>query len=244
MDKNLNIFATDLDRTLIYSNRAFDNNNHFICVEHINAKEITYMTQESISLLHKLKEKVMIIPVTTRSIEQFKRVTIVSDSKYAITSNGGTILKNGKILKEWKRHISQQLKSIDFNEPLKHSPIPLTVIDDVFYYAVIENITPINEYLSRLPEDWHWTIQGKKLYIIPKIVSKENALRYLISLLNPTKTITAGDGQLDINFITLGDLQLVPEQSEAYKLLKNHSIKTIPSGIDNVPKLLNNVLNF
>lgn len=102
MDKNLNIFATDLDRTLIYSNRAFDNNNHFICVEHINAKEITYMTQESIRLLHKLKEKVMIIPVTTRSIEQFKRVTIVSDSKYAITSNGGTILKNGKILKEWK----------------------------------------------------------------------------------------------------------------------------------------------
>lgn len=244
MTNAIKIFATDLDRTLIYSNRTNENIDNLICVEHSNNKEITYMTEESLLLLNELKKKILLIPVTTRSVEQFKRISVVNDSNYAITSNGGTILKNGEILKDWETHISHKLQDLDFTEPLKNSPIDLKLIDNVFYYTIIDRTEPIKEYLNALPSEWHWTIQGRKLYIIPKIVSKEHALDYLLSTLKPTKIITAGDGQLDTDFIKLGQLQLVPKPSDAYSQLQNQNITAIPSGITNVPKLLHNVLKF
>lgn len=50
------------------------------------------------------------IPVTTRTIEQFQRITLFQNEiipEYAITSNGGNILHNGKQDVTWNKEIKK-----------------------------------------------------------------------------------------------------------------------------------------
>ncbi|MDE6056296.1 MAG: HAD family hydrolase, partial [Lachnospiraceae bacterium] len=72
------IFHTDLDNTLIYSYK------HNIgekkrCVEIYQGREISFVTQETYRLLQMLSERkgqVLIVPTTTRTIEQYQRIDL------------------------------------------------------------------------------------------------------------------------------------------------------------------------
>lgn len=240
------IFASDLDRTLIFSSK-FDKPDNAVCVEYLNDQPVSYMTQEAYDLLPKLKNH--LIPVTTRSLEQFKRVTPFQDCSLAITSNGGVILNRGEIFEPWSLRIKETLKHVDFDNILSdlqlenlfiklNLPYDPRLVDGVFYYFKITEDTKstIDNHLQTiLPEDWHFTIQGVKLYILPKAVSKENALSYLIELMKPHCVFTAGDGKLDVNFLTLGDVIYSPVDSEAQTTLTQpHTIvsDTIYGGLE------------
>ena len=64
------------------------------------------------------------IPVTTRTIEQFQRISLFQDEiipEYAITSNGGNILHNGKQDGTWNRIVKERLsfECIEGNDILK-----------------------------------------------------------------------------------------------------------------------------
>ena len=74
---------------------------------------------------------------------------------------------------------------------------------------------------------WTFTLQGKKLYIIPEYIRKDRALLYLIN--NHLKefsniVITAGDGKLDLDLIEFGDINFVPINSEVYNILGSENL--------------------
>ena len=65
---------------------------------------------------------------------------------------------------------------------------------------------------------WSFTIQGIKLYIIPTEITKESALAYLIDVIagpSLVNIITAGDGELDVEFLKLGDTIYIPQNTAA-----------------------------
>ena len=188
------LYATDLDRTVIFSNKFLDNcDEEVICVETNNGKPISYMTASSLDKLNILKEnkKLNIVPVTTRSISQFKRVEPFQDCEFAITSNGGTILHNGKPFLPWVNYIQRVLSN--YTNELKEIPMrlkgysdyfqtDLTFVDGVFFYCKLKDYKEKNDYLLMLLESeldskkWNFILQGLKLYIIPKEISKENTV--------------------------------------------------------------------
>ncbi|HJV17288.1 MAG TPA: hypothetical protein VJ546_07900, partial [Bacillales bacterium] len=66
------IFATDLDRTLIYSNRALEEfgapeKSALLPVEKKDEKWISFMTKASFDLLKEIYNRFLFIPVTTRT---------------------------------------------------------------------------------------------------------------------------------------------------------------------------------
>ena len=68
-------------------------------VEVYNGKEISFMTEKAIALLRELSEEMMFVPVTTRTVEQYNRVSLFREEirpTYAITSNGGSSAKGWK----------------------------------------------------------------------------------------------------------------------------------------------------
>lgn len=72
------VFHTDLDNTLIYSYKR-DIGRDKRCVEIYQGREISFVTQETNRLLHKLsewKEQVLIVPTTTRTTEQYARIDL------------------------------------------------------------------------------------------------------------------------------------------------------------------------
>lgn len=104
------IFATDLDKTLIYSYRHLtDETPDVEIVEFKDNKPLSYMTNKSFNTLWKLKQRtdMMIIPVTARSTDQFNRILVTGNCPYAIVASGATILKNGKPIKDWDNIVTK-----------------------------------------------------------------------------------------------------------------------------------------
>lgn len=91
------VFHTDLDNTLIYSYKH-DIGEQKRCVELYQGREISYITQETYRLLRMLsgqKEQVLIVPTTTRTVEQYQRIDLgVGSFRYALACNGGVLLVN------------------------------------------------------------------------------------------------------------------------------------------------------
>lgn len=93
---------SDLDNTLIFSHRK-EYNEEKILVEYIDGKEQSYI---SAKLAQFLKEcsNISLIPITTRSCEQYKRIFVLPDmlhEQHALTCNGGVLLIDGVVDEEW-----------------------------------------------------------------------------------------------------------------------------------------------
>lgn len=119
------IYASDLDRTLIFSER-------FISENKVSKKNLTLVDECSLNsyisnnvakmISHIVSEgTVRFIPVTTRSTEQFKRIQFRKAGipiEYAIVANGGVILHQGERLKDWEDYLNTQMPDSDSFEAI------------------------------------------------------------------------------------------------------------------------------
>lgn len=219
--KNVILFS-DLDRTIIHSSKFLKESINPEIVEfNKDKKPISYMEKEALLLLNELSNNLLFIPVTTRSLEQYKRIDLKITPLYSITSNGGIILKNNESLKSWDYFIKNNISNKNYMEIQdklksinKYLTRELILIDNVFFFSKIDdnNLLELNYKLDNILKwyDWTYTIQGNKIYIMPKFISKENAINYLLQneLSKDNFIITAGDGKLDYNFVFLPDSNL------------------------------------
>jgi HAD superfamily hydrolase (TIGR01484 family) len=238
------LFASDLDRTLIYSKRFLDKcKKKPLLIETKDDKEISFMTEASVSILKKITNRILFIPVTTRTIEQYKRISFLKNvivPKYAIVSNGGNILINGKIDSYWSKIVSIKIKSESisskkvlerFNEIKNNEWIyKQKEADNLFYYFIIDkdNI-PLDEIADfkkwLLKYGWNISIQGRKLYIVPKFVSKSSAVNYIKNKTGKNKIIASGDSLLDLSMLEHADIAFCPSHGEIYNSYKEGSLK-------------------
>ena len=96
------VFASDLDNTLLYS-RSHKREGD-ICVEHIKGRAHGFMTPLAIERLREVSQKVRLIPVTTRSVEQYRRIEWPEGTapEYAVTTNGAVLLHGGEVDAAWR----------------------------------------------------------------------------------------------------------------------------------------------
>ena len=99
------LLFTDLDGTLIRSyRRKFDDD--VICVERHRDREFSFISSKKLELLHNLikNDNVLVIPITTRSEAEYRRIKIPDESfKYALIDNGARLLVDGEIDEEWEK---------------------------------------------------------------------------------------------------------------------------------------------
>lgn len=261
------IYATDLDRTLIFSSKFIDKTSKkTVCIEKKQTedgkiKEISYMCEDSLALLNEIKQldNTFVVPVTTRSLEQYKRVEAVQDCKYAIVANGGIILNNGVIDVHWQSRIESKMfeQDVDLTEALsilmEHNDLcKLTprIIDNVMAYAHLKcSDEEAYELLIEVKKRLHgtcfnFTLQGKKLYIIPNFITKRSALEFVCNSLSKDKKhklVTSGDGKLDYDFLVLGNKIIIPDGSEVLRTgdLSRIKYETVTEGLNGTSELLN-----
>ena len=239
------LYASDLDGTLIFSNRHFENvpqDTQIILVEKKDQEEISYMTQKSIEILKVISESVIFVPTTTRTVEQYKRISVFQNMiipKYVVASNGGKILINGEIDMEWEDCISDRLK--------QHCSSPMEVFERFYSFAketCVETYRFADELFwvfiikrDNLPHDetnsfiswankngWQVSIQGRKLYIIPEFIDKWNALEYLNKKNSCEVVFSAGDSLLDYTMLKNSIYSFVPLKGELKTYLDNESL--------------------
>jgi hydroxymethylpyrimidine pyrophosphatase-like HAD family hydrolase len=229
------IFATDLDRTLIYSNRALEEfgapeKSALLPVEKKDEKWISYMTKASFDLLKEIHNRFLFIPVTTRTTEQFRRIYIFQKDipvTYAITSNGGHILYKGEELEEWTDILSAKLQNETASIKEMQSYLQresfcfdgvLKQAEELFFYFIL-NLHPSGSMIRKIAEEvadlgWRISLQGRKLYFIPKVINKGDALEYICEREGITQMAGAGDSNLDWDFLKNCQFRYVPVHGE------------------------------
>ncbi|PLS15957.1 haloacid dehalogenase [Bacillus sp. M6-12] len=231
------IFASDLDQTLIYSRRAFrlkegEAEPEITLVETYEEREISFMSNKAIELLKEVSSKMMFLPVTTRTMEQFRRIAIFQNDivpSLAVTSNGGNILVNGKADEDWKRQIEKKIdgSSLASEDLLKNFSrlaredwvLSQKTADELFHYCVIQkDLAPLDELADFRKEiecqGWRMSLQGRKLYLVPECVNKWDAVAYLKEKMGKTFVAAAGDSLLDLCMLEVADFAIAPLHGE------------------------------
>lgn len=234
------LFASDLDQTLIYSHKkpiSKEIDEQIRPVERLDDRFISYMTQNAISALKKIAQRVLFVPVTTRTKLQYQRINFHDydiTHQYAVTGNGGTIYSEGVEDKDWSQLVLEGrdkcLAAQDlikkFDE-ISHSSWVIKdsgkLADNLFYYCLIErDKIPLTELAAfkLWASDNHWelSVQGRKLYLVPWNVNKKAAIQYIKEKEGMSFVVAAGDSLLDLDMLKAADLALSPAHGELYSL--------------------------
>lgn len=206
------LFATDLDNTLISSKH---NNEYCKCVEQIDGVNSTYMPIYAYDLLTVLVNAgVDIVPITTRTINQYKRINLPPNCvKTAVVSNGAFIIEDNLIANLVRdQNYFDTLESIGNN--IKDNPLveKFRWADDVFVYAVCKNVEDADKLCEQTNDMPIKPMRsGRKVYYIPEVYRKENALKYIADNDNYDLVIAAGDSDLDVGMLNAADIAIIPE---------------------------------
>lgn len=230
------LVASDLDRTLIYSSAALaltapdTEAPRLLCVEVYEGKPLSYLTEAAAALLAELGEATVFVPTTTRTRAQYRRISLPGPAPtYAICANGGHLLVDGVSDPDWHARVLARLADEcapldEVRAHLEATADPLwtrkhRVAEDLFAYLVLER--------ELLPEDWvkelavwaenrGWTVslQGRKLYAVPKPLTKSAAMREVARRTGAGLTLAAGDSLLDADLLLAADRGWRPGHGE------------------------------
>lgn len=230
------LVASDLDRTLIYSSAALALTMpdavapRLLCVEVHESKPLSYLTETAAALLTELGGVADFVPTTTRTRKQYQRINLPGPApKYAICANGGHLLVDGVSDADWHARVTARLASecaslTEVREHMEATADPAwvrkhRVAEDLFAYLVVER--------ELLPEDWvkelavwaenrGWTVslQGRKIYAVPKPLTKSAAMHEVARRTGTPLTLAAGDSLLDADLLLAADRGWRPGHGE------------------------------
>lgn len=224
------LVVCDLDRTLIYSLAAVGEDPPALCcVEQYLGRDVSYITVRAAAHLATLREEAEFVPCTTRTREQLARVRLPgTSSSYAIAANGGHLLVNGVSDEAWHRRVRARLRQ---SAPLaevhaklcapEHEPWLLRerIAEDLFCYGIVERAALPDGVLAELtdwtaPRGWTVSLQGRKLYFVPRELTKSAAAAELAERLGASVVLAAGDSLLDTDLLRLAHHAVRPRHGE------------------------------
>lgn len=233
------LFASDLDQTLIYSPKSFrllpgETMPAVTSIEIYDGREISFMADSAIAKLKKIASQSTFVPVTTRTIDQYRRISLFREQvipTYGVMSNGGNIIVDGVIDQTWYGQVAMDMAQLclcpedmlaSFNEICHESWAgPVRMADDLFYYCIVErDKVPLNDIESFAlwagQQKWNVSLQGRKLYIVPQVVNKWAAVAYIRNILQEKLVVAAGDSMLDLCMLEQADYAIAPAHGELW----------------------------
>ncbi|MFI8516806.1 HAD family hydrolase [Streptomyces sp. NPDC085481] len=202
-----------------------------LCVEVHESKPLSYLTEEAAAELRLLAAETVFVPTTTRTRKQYQRIRLPGDTapKYAICANGGHLLVDGVSDPDWHAEVLRRVA--DACAPLAEIRAYFTattdlswvrkhrVAEDLFAYLVVERERMPEEWLARFTEwadqrGWTVSLQGRKVYAVPKPLTKSAAMRELARRTGATLTLAAGDSLLDADLLLAADRAWRPGHGE------------------------------
>ncbi|MFF2845975.1 HAD family hydrolase [Streptomyces sp. NPDC058001] len=230
------LIASDLDRTLIYSTAALAlrvpdaEAPRLLCVEVYDSKPLSYMTETAAALLEDLAATTLFVPTTTRTREQYHRIHLPGPPpRFAICANGGHLLVDGVSDEDWQRRVRARLADecaalAEIRAHLQRAADPAwllkeRVAEDYFAYLVVERPLLPEGWVKELAEwaegrGWTVSLQGRKIYVVPKPLTKSAAMREVVRRSGATLTLAAGDSLLDADLLLAVDRAWRPGHGE------------------------------
>lgn len=266
------IFATDLDRTLIYSAAAaglgsedgeedvaaVDPLEGAVGVEVYDGRTISYVTPGFADLLEQVRRRCTVVPVTTRTRAQYERIALPGPRPtWAIVANGGVLLHDGEPDGVWAAEVQAAMAATtdaDLDEVvawLGEVAAPyidhVRVADGFFAYTIVDRSAMPSAAADELDEwlharGWRLSVQGRKLYAVPSAVTKSGAVSALAHRLGADLVVAAGDSHLDRDLLDIAHVSIRPSHGELHDAGADAHVITVRSGIGAAEEILHAVL--
>ncbi|MGA4842260.1 HAD family hydrolase [Streptomyces sp. G45] len=230
------LVASDLDRTLIYSAAALAlgvpdaEAPRLLCVEVYEGRPLSYVTEAAAGLLDELARTAVFVPTTTRTPEQYRRVHLPGPApRFAICANGGQLLVDGVADPAWRAAVDRRLATecaplAEVRAHLVRAAGPAwllkeRVADDLFAYLVVERALLPEGWVKELaawaePRGWTVSLQGRKVYAVPRPLTKSAAMREVARRVGADEVLAAGDSLLDADLLAAADRAWRPSHGE------------------------------
>lgn len=215
-------FFSDLDNTLIFSYKH-DIGKEKRCVEIYQGREVSYITERTYGLLKYAASRLLFVPVTTRTEEQYRRIELgVGVPAYALVCNGGVLLRDGREDEGWYRESVEMTadcrteleKAAEILERDENRSLEVRNIRNLFLFTKSrhpeESVDRLKEKLDMSRMDVFRN--GVKVYALPKSLNKGAALRRLRERIKPEQVAAAGDSEFDLPMLAEADVGIAPQQ--------------------------------
>lgn len=222
--------ATDLDRTLIYSRRALgDDPPPLRAVEQRDQACASWMTTAAADRYARLAERVVVVPVTTRTPDQWYRVRLPGPPpEYVVTANGGMLLVAGRPDRSWDATVAAQLSRVaPLDEIWRHVSqacrpewtVKLRNAHGLFCYALLHRGRVPAGFAAETAgwveqRGWVQSVQGRRIYWVPRTLSKAAAVVEVARRVGCHEMVAAGDSLLDADLLATADRGLAVRHGE------------------------------
>lgn len=224
------VFNVDLDNTLIYSYKH-DIGPEKRNVELYQGREISFITEKTHELLTYIKEKLLFVPTSTRTTEQYKRINLgIGNVKYALVCNGGLLLKDGSSDEEWYKESKRLIRDSEAQLEIAHTLLKcdsrrefeLRLIEDLFLFTKCSYPEQVVKDLKKKLDTSKVDVfnNGTKIYVVPCPLSKGKAIRRFQKYIGAEQILAAGDSEFDISMLQAADCGFAP-----HGFMKKYGIK-------------------
>lgn len=216
MEPRAKAFVSDLDGTLIFSSRELG-------ADAIKLEEGAGIERSSLEALAQISDLARFIPATSRSVAQYQRLRLEENGIKvfaAVVANGAVVMKDGKRDEAYAADVANDIENSrslieelvrSFEEGLPSGAVKRKRLVDGSFYLFNVDFPQNSEVEVRrsieelLPGDGpcSWSLQGSKLYIIPKCISKERAVSHIARKFGLEIAAAAGDSSLDLGILTI-----------------------------------------
>lgn len=214
-----------------------------------NGKPNSFATHKQQWLWDYLAQGFKLVPVTARDFHAFGRCNLPFEEEVVLNHGAVILNKQRELDKVWFEQITQALPDYqskffelwrDIETYCKqHSGYKARLVNDfdVTWYGYIKHSDGTETILKTLLDTvikphhhinngfLYWHLNGNNLAVLPKIITKENAVAYLLNNYKQQYpellTFGAGDSKTDAPFMTLCDYALIPKNTQLFKTLQD-----------------------
>ena len=228
------VVCLDLDRTTIYSAAALDLRGpdheapRLLCVEVYRGAPLSFMSEAGVAAFERLRAVATVVPTTTRTPEQLARVHLPGPpARFAVASNGGHLLVDGVPDPDWTAAVRARLAgcapageiSAHLRAVSGEFVLNLRLAAEMFAYAVVDRAALPVAWVADLaawcaPRGWAVSLQGRKVYAVPRPLTKSAAAAEVLARTGGGPLLAAGDSLLDADLLRAADIAVRPAHGE------------------------------
>lgn len=236
------VVLVDLDDTLFQTQRKNPQADRLAAVDR-DGKPLSFRCGRQEAFLDWLAKDALVVPVTGRNVDAFRRVTLPL-GKRAICSFGGVILDaDGQPEAEWHGRMADAaggtetlmeglLGTVADTAAAHRVDVRHRIIRDAglpLYVSVkhnagdgVETARLATAVSPSVPEGWTIHLNGNNMALLPPFLGKAAAVAFFLERFvgeGPVLTVGVGDSLTDVGFMGLCDYAIAPTKSQIVSVL-------------------------